>query len=49
MSLRSHASLSLIVSGIVSFLIGAAPGGSMLWGAGLVAAGVVIGVLRLVF
>ncbi|MCO8242511.1 MULTISPECIES: hypothetical protein [unclassified Haladaptatus] len=49
MSLRSHASVSLIISGIVSFLIGAAPGGSMLWGAGLVAAGVVIGVLRLVF
>ncbi len=49
MSLRSHASVSLIISGIVSFLIGAAPGSSMLWGAGLIGAGVVIGVLRLLF
>jgi hypothetical protein len=47
MSLRSHASVSLIISGIVSFLIGVAPGSSTLWGAGLVGAGLAIGVLRI--
>ncbi|MFH5800241.1 hypothetical protein [Haladaptatus sp. CMAA 1911] len=47
MSLRSHASVSLIISGIVSFLIGVAPGSSTLWGAGLVGAGLAIGILRI--
>jgi hypothetical protein len=47
MSVRSHASVSLITSGIVSFLIGVAPGSSTLWGAGLVGAGLAIGTLRI--
>ncbi|WP_231186157.1 hypothetical protein [Haladaptatus sp. DYF46] len=47
MSLRSHASVSLIISGIVSFLIGVAPGSSTLWGVGLVGAGLVVGLLRI--